>query len=693
MDTLDRDRERLKLLVCAFALVMVGLFAVFIFAVPVRTGTPQVFRLRYYALQDGLEGGPLSSSLGNFDWRKAFVWRASDTEYRQRQFTQFFEMLTPRLYAHLYYAFGPFMWLPLSLLCALAIGFLIALVVRQWTGSWLPGVVAGGFWLLTTEVLVGHHAPIRYAKDFATLQILGIISLLLAARSSGSRRRALCFSAAALVWWLGLFTDEYLPFLFPALAVAILTWPWLKPVRLRLLTVFFILLGAGFLLFWFVLPDLITPDFKEPLAGLVVRSFPDLSEKVVYNLKYLILNTQDVFSYTFGSPPPRHTAQIILASLSGVLLLTMIYIHRTWRGWWRMMLFWIITAVAAGGILLPEGIDILHQHTYYNRPLVVLLLVVVGLFTSNIFNRGRVRPALSWLGLLTVCGLLNYFTIIPSLRSTPDKGFLTVYGLEDILQLDARLKSGDLPVPVMLSYPQFRDVVDGVYHELEYLPWHTLDDGNPPWSLYRSIVPRLYIRHFEEGSLRADPRQFSAWRDTDEGIYRAEALCLYDMPAGTVWDLTGLRENILDPAAELKWRSGPGFIQRAVPRADLLGEAPVVILDKGKWRTSLEVPLSDSPLAAVIAVRHDGPAALKLRSGAISREIECDYGWSWRIFAIDLAADSSGMEAILETGGEAEVIGPVLVPAESVADLSAHRRANFSPAGIPLLRVRGHPRR
>ncbi len=689
MDNLDRNRERMKLQVCVFALVMLGLFAVFLFAVPVRTGTPQIFRLRYYALQEGLEGGPLSSSLADFDWRKAFVWRASDTEYRQRQFSQFFEVLTPRLYSHLYYWFGPFMWLPLSLLCVFLIGFMIALVVRQWTGDWLPGIVAGSFWLLTTEVLVGHHAPIRYAKDLATLQILGLISILLAMRGADRKRRSFCLIGAGLVWWLGLFTDEYIPFLFPALAVAFISWPWLKPVRLRLLTVFFILLGIGFLLFWFVLPDLITLDHKEPLAGMVARSFPALSEKVVHNLRYLILNTQDIFSYTFGCPPPRHTIQIILASLSGVLLLTMVYTNRAWRGWWRMILFWMITAVAVGGILLPEGIDILHQHTYYNRPLVALLLVVIGLFTSNIFNRGRIRPALAWLGLLAVCGLLNYFTIVPSLRSTPDKAYLTVYGLDDILQLDARLKSGDLPVPVMVSYPQFRDVTGGVYQELEYLPWHTLNDGSPPWSLYRSLVPRLYIRHFEEGTLRADPLQFSRWRDVDDRLYRAGAKSFYDMPGGTVWDLSAIREDIISPGVALEWRSDDGAALPAAVTSDLLGEAPFIRLDQGKWRTSLETPVAGERLAAVVAVRHDGAAGLRIISHGTSRDFESDYGWSWRLFAAGLEAGHSRIEIILGIDGQAEVIGPVIVPAGTVSEMPPHRRAHIPPAGVPLLRHRG----
>lgn len=690
----EMNRDRLKLRVWVFALVMLGVFAVFLAAVPVRTGTPQIFRLRYFALQEGLDGGPLSSSLADFDWRKAFVWRASDTEYRQRQFSQFFEVLTPRLYGHLYYWFGPFMWFPLSLVCVFAIGFLIALVVRQWTGDWLPGVVAGSFWFLTTEVLVGHHAPIRYAKDFATLQILGIVSLLLAMRGTGRGRRRMILAAIGVIWWLGLFTDEYIPFIFPALAAAVLTWPWLKPVRFRLLAILLLLLAAGFLLFWFVLPGLITSDQKEPLAKIAVGEMPSPVEKIDHNLRYLVLNTRDVLTYTFGWPPPHSPAQTFLASLAGIALVLVAIFHRAWRGWGRMIVFWLIALVAAGGVLLPEGNDILHQHTYYNRPLVALMLVVLGLFTANIFRRGSARAGSAWLVILAAVGILNTAVVARGVRNDPEEAYLTRYGLEEILQLHHRLESGELPAPVLLSYPQFRDVTNGSYRELEYLPAHTLGDGDPPWSLYRSLVPRLYIRHFEEGALRADPGQFVRWRGADEHRYRSEARSLYDMPTGTVWDLAAIRQAVIPPGAGLEWEADDGRTRIAAGTNDLLGEAPFARLDRGEWKVVIDSPAGgEGRLAALIAVRHDGPAGLRVVSGGTLMDSECDYGWSWRLFAAHLEAGSPGAEILLKTGGEAEVIGPVLVPEEIASAVPAHRRDRVPPAGIPPLRLRGRPPR
>ncbi len=674
--------------VCGFTLLMLGIFAVFLGGISVRTGTPQIFRLRYYALQDGLEGGALSSSLGNFDWRKAFVWRASDTEYRQRQFSQFFEVLTPRLYSHLYYWFGPFMWLPLSLVCVFLIGLMIALVVRQWCGDWLPGLVAGSFWLLTTEVLVGHHAPIRYAKDFAALQILGIISFLLAMRGAGRGRRRFCLLAACFIWWLGLFTDEYLIFAFPALAVAFLTWPWLKPVRFRLLSVFSLLLAAGMLLFWFVLPDLITPDRKDPLARMAVRAMPSLVDKAVHNFGYLILNTRDIFTYTFGWPPPHSPLQTVLASLAGIVLILLVFLNRAWKGWGRMLFFWLIAAAVVGGVLLPEGTDILHQHTYYNRPLVALLLVILGLFTASIFRHGKTWCAPAWLVLLTAAGILNFATNATAIRHDPEEAYLTRPGLENILQLHDRLNAGELLAPVFVSYPQFRDVTRGVYDELEFAATFTLESGFP-WSLYRSIMPRLYLRQFEEGELRADPRQFARWVSEDEHASRAAAESFYDMPAGTVWDLESIRKHELPGMPELEWRSDGRAPAPAEPRDDLLGKAPFARLGKGEWRTSLQLPSAGPRLAAIVAIRHDGPAGFRIEPSSCEQNTECDYGWSWRLFSVDLAPGADHVEVVVVAAGEVEAIGPVLVPVDAVAFIPVSCRERILPAGVPLLRLRG----
>ncbi len=683
--------DKLKIPVCIFTLVMIGMFVVFLFHVPVRTGTPQIFRLRYYACQNGNSGGPLSSSLSDFDWRKAFVWRASDTEYRQRQFSQFFEVFTPRIYAHLYYWFGPFMWLPLCLIMSCLIGLLIALLVRQWAGNWLPGFIAGSFWLMTSEVLIGHHAPVRYVKDLVTIEMLGILSILLAMR--GKNRFHLWFLGigVSVLWWLGLFTDEYALFILPAFVVAIISWPWLKRVRWPLLISFTVLTGLGFILFFFFLPAFISPDIKEPMAGMTIRAMPSLGTKLISNGRYLLLNTRDVFTYTFGWSLPHSLLQSILAIITGSLLVAIIIISRAWRGWGRMILFAVISLVTVGGILLPEGNDILHQVTYYNRLLVAFVIMILGLFTWSIFKTRRSWYSFVWLGTLTLIAVLNYYTAVSGIRYDPEEAYLTRYGVDNILQLHQRLRGGEFKIPVFVSYPRFQDVVNGVYDELEKLPWHTTDDGNPPWSLYRSIMPRLYLRHFEEGELRANPKQFACWTDADEHAYRAAANSFYDMPAGIVWDLTSIRSTAVVPDQELEWVGMGGEAIEARSVMDLLGLAPFARLGRGEW--SVRVPLSSGKKGSllVFALRHAAPTSFIAENAIAPGDEECHYLWSWQLFAVELKPGLSAAGLRVKTSGELEIIGPVIVPASALAPIPPTLRKNVPPAGIPLLDLRGKP--
>ncbi len=679
------EKSRLWILVIVFAMIMVGMFSVFLARVPVRTLTPQIARLRYYACQNGVTGGPLSSSLREFDWRKAFAWRASDTEYRQRQFSQFFEVLTPRLYAHLYYRFGPFMWLPLCLLSAFLIGWMIAFLVRQWCGDWGPGLVAGSFWLMTSEVLVGHHAPVRYAKDFATLEILGILSLLLALRKPGKARLWAAGSAITVFWWIGLFTDEYVLFTLPAFAVAVLSWPWLRRVRWPVLIVITALSATGIWLYLEILPTFITPDYRDPFVLIKLNDFPDFGTLLGRNLNYLLLNTWDNLTYTFGSPIPRNGLQIVLASIAGLAILASITAARAWKGWGRMILFWALAVVFAGGVLLPEGRDILHQHTYYNRPLIALFLVVLGLLTFRVFqSRLRFLPVL-WLAALVLCASLNYYTVATSVQDDPEEAYLTRYGLENILRLHSRLRSGELQGPVFLSYPRFRNVISGVYDELEPAPLYTSDNGFP-WSLYRALVPRLYLSHFETGEVRADPRQFARWAESEEHLYRAGVRFIYDMPAGVAWDLESIRRDRLLSSGPLEWKSEDGRSLPATLAADLLGETSFARLSRGEWCASLPVPVDGKDYELLFAVRHEGKAFFSVDN---SGETESTYRWAWRLFSVGLEPSAGTAKLCLKTDGEAEVIGPLVVPAVAVAPVPYSAREAILPAGVPLLDLRG----
>jgi len=496
---------------------------------------------------------------------------------------------------------------------------------------------------------------------------------------------------ACFIWWLGLFTDEYLIFVLPALLVAFLTWPWLRRVRWFLTAAYLLLLSVGVLVFILVLPNFITPDIREPMARMIVRSISSPGEVVLRNLKYLVLNTVDIFIYTFGWSTPHSLPQTILAAFSGLFLVLLTIFNRVWRGWGRMIIFWVIAVVSVGGILLPEGNDILHQVTYYNRPLVALMIVILGLFTWSIFKIGRRWISFSWLGILIVIAGLNYYTAATGVRNDPEEAYLTRYGVDEILQVHDRLRSGDLKAPVFIAYPRFRNVVNGVYDELEYLKWHTTDEGDPPWSLYRSIMPRLYLRHFEAGELRANPKQFARWVDVDEHIYRSAANHFYDMPAGIVWDLESIRSNIEVSGTEMEWIGMKGEVEKSRIAEDLLGAAPFSSLPEGTWSVSVPFSPEKKALSMVFAVRHSEPASFTVSGGVRTEEIECTYDWGWQLFAKELNPGLPSTNFQIRTEGEVEVIGPVLIPVAALAAIPPSLRKKVPPSGISLLDLRGMP--
>ena len=664
------EKEKLTIFVCVFVLVMISLLAFFIARYPVLSVTPEIARLRYYACQNGIGGGPLSSAIGEYDWRKAFAWRASDTEYRQRQFSQFFETLTPRLYAHLYHRFGPFMWLPFSLGCTLLIGLLIALQVRQWSGDWSAGAVAGSFWLITYEVLIGHHAPVRYAKDLVTLEIMGMVSLLLAFRNRGRPGRWFAAAFFILFWWLGMFTDEYMPFFLPAFALAFFTWPWLKRVRWPLLAAMIVLLALSTWLFLTVLPGLGISETKTAFAVMKTRSLPDFPDLVVRNLTYLAENTCDFLAYTFGLAPPRLSLQTILALAAIVVMVCLVLRYRAGKGSGRAGLFWLAGVVVIGGVLLPEGNGILHQETYYNRPLIALSMVLLGMFTASLFRSGGWRPGGIWLICLTVIASLNLFAGIWGPTQDPEAR-LTRQGIDTILRLHQRLRDRELKPPVFVSYPRFRDVVNGVYNELDFAPPYTMENGFP-WSLYRSIMPRLYLIHFEKGELRANPKQFARWENADEHRYRAAARTYYDMPAGVAWDLRDIWAAVV-AEKEITWSAKDGRIVLAGAAVDLLGPAPFTRLNGGDWQVSIPVPPAADRPCLVFAVRQDGATSFFVPEAARPGKRDCVYGWSWRLFSVELMPGAAAAELWIMTEGEAEVIGPVVVPAQVMEQASLAR--------------------
>jgi len=652
-------RERTLFSALLFALVCVAMFLAVVLLVPVRFRTPEPLRLRYCSLQAGVRYGPLSSSWGDYEWRKTFDWQAGDTEYRPRPVSQFFETLTPRIHVHLWHFFGPFLWYPLDLILTIAIGLFIALIVLTLTGSWGAGLVGGVFWLVTIEALVGFFFPVRPTKSLVTLEFLLGITALLRLRGHSPLSRpgwAATFGVAAL---LGLFTDEY-----GYLAVAVYLFflifsPSLRRSRLWLGGLSLLLLTAAVtvILYWLPLlgynrdlPPFAISKTRETVAGLVSR-----------NLDYGLKNSWHAIKCFSGWPGAFETwAKIALAaSLAG---LAWLFVRtRAWKGLLWPGLILLVLGLQASFVLLPAGTDILYQYTYYNRPLTALLCVLLGCATANVFESGRRRFSF-WLVLLLLPVLFaarySWFE-----ATGVEENDLGPYGVDKVLSLETKLRGGGLKAPVYLAYPRASEISRGAWDELRFRGWWTRGEA-PSWLLCRYLTPLLYLRRFEAGELLGDPREFKAWCSVPEEEYLDRASTYFDLLQDSSLDLAALRAAEPPPVA---WE---GPVAARTP--GFWGFPEKVVLAAGRHRAVVPAgPEAGGEATLIMVLRGHGRFRVLSGDKVVLPWSPLDYDNAFKLMQVPIAWPSPNREVILQTDspGNIEVLGPALM-----SDAAVRRR-------------------
>lgn len=670
-----------------FLLSAAALFACFLAAFPVRFRTPEPLRLEYDALQRGLRFGPLSSDWRDFEWRKVFDWKAGDTEYRPRPVAQLLEVLTPRLDVRLMRRFGPFLWLPSDLLLTLLIGFLIAALSRAWTGRWEGGWTAAGFWLITTEVMVGHHAPVRPTKSLVTAEILCGLWLLLSLRGLPLRRAWPRAAAFLMVFLAGLFTDEY-GALAAVLYVAFISGEKrLRPLRWPLLL---LLAAAGILaaaVYLKVLPGIASPEARGPFAAWktteLAREF--FSRNLIYGWRNSLHLLKCCLGWLGASGPG---GKAVLLGAGAVLAVSVLSV-RSWKGAGPPTALALLLVALAGVVLLPAGTDILYQYTYYNRPPVALLLAALGVWLTPLFASPRRLPARLALFCLLVFGLFNLRFSAWEVARNPENN-LTRLGVDGILELRARLVSGELEPPVYLAYPRLPDPSRSAWDELEFKS--DFDLGYLlPWPLHRYLLPILYLRFFEEGTLLGEPDEFKPWKGAPEAAYLGRARTYCDLVAGEARDLEPFSASVAASASGRSplWSESGGLAPSERP--GFWGFPALAALPPGSWRAeAVGASPARSGTVLAAALRCRGEARYRFSGAAGSEWRRWDYGWSWKIVLSDPGA--SLLE--IDGKGEAEVLGPVLVPAAAREEIPWISRPPppFPPSGVRPLRFLGPER-
>ena len=667
-----------------------ALFIGFAVLYPVRFCAPQPLRLRYYGLQTGIRYGPLSSSWADFEWRKTFDWRAGDTEYRNRQFAQFFETLMPRLYTHIWFHTGPFLWFPFDLLLTFLVGVLIVFLVREWGGGTSGGVVAAGFWLLAVEVLVEFGCPVRPTKSLLTVEILFCMWLLLRMRGRSFREAFLPALGFAPVYFFSLFTDEYAVIAGVLFLVMLFGMRDLRRVRYWLAGMILVLTLFSLLIFVYSLPTYVSREIKQPFFLLKIRELG--SEFPRRNLSYLLHNTIHLLKCVFGWLGAfSWLARTVLLFAYAISVFIFILV-KGWRGLMWPLGLAILFIVLAGAFLLPAGTDILYQYSYYNRPLIPLLMVVIGVVTIKVLAVSNRWLWILWLGCLLIIGTANARFSVREVRLNNQ----TLFGVDDILEVELRLRSKELKTPVYLAYPRPKEPAAMVLIELENPEWFTREES-PSWTLYRYLTPLLYLRKFEKGILLGNPREFKVWADSEESKYLDRANTYYDMIRGKVYRVDMVRRllNKISKDRSPDWldmqnkSKAPAHYSKG-----FWGFTGKALLPPGKWRAEPGREISSAREAVMVAaVRGPGDFGVRAIPPLNSPWHKCTYNWCYELVVFDLGPVHPETPVYMEVeapqGGE--VLGPVLLPAEVLAEdpLGGRSPYNYPLSGVRPLRIYG----
>jgi len=159
------------------------------------------------------------------------------------------------------------------------------------------------------------------------------------------------------------------------------------------------------------------------------------------------------------------------------------------------------------------------------------------------------------------------------------------------------------------------------------------------------------------------------------------------MPAGVAWNLRKIKAAALEPREALTWKAKDGREEESAAATDLLGSAPFSILKPGAWCARIDLPAARPVL--VFAVRCDKSAAFQVGNARLPEEKIIGYRWAWQLFLVSLRPESRSARLCLTTTGVAEVIGPLLLPADFLVPLPICARSHVLPLGVLPLDIRG----
>jgi len=661
-----------------FLLISFGLFGVFIIINPVDWQQPETLRLRYYHLQEGIRGGPLTSGFVRNDFLKPLSNKGWGGSYEARYFSYLIAQIRTRIYQKLFRIFGPFLEEPLNLLLILITAVFLILAVKEWFSSLPAALVSAGAWLLTSQVLLDARYPIRPNMVLATALSIYLFWELLRLRRL--QRGTAPIIRICIALFLACGSQEQALSLYPALGLLVL---WERKAFARHFRALIIGAGVTLLLyiayFWVITPLAMKYLInEEPLLFQLQDASPLLLLKpVVLFRRFFDLTIPGISQFAglnLGFSPMISVWKRLIGGAAAITLLAVLLP----RGRKAVILSLAVSGVFflfTSMVMFPFTPSCEEMPVYYYALAGALFIFPLGAMLSRL-NRRSVWFASC--GLILIIGILNMNIGGAIMDEMPGSfGFNdeTRGYVRDVLSLGKNISPAKVPGAVYLSYPGPRRFDISTRWDYMLRVWH----GEAP-RVFALLVPALYLHDYETGRFRGNPDEFSAVRASS--LDDREISGLADLPKRRWYDLRKIRSSLINPDSAPVWHSKEnGIVHGEMLASTMLGTAYRSRLPGGQYRVHIRFPDYSFPDPVMLfLIRSDLQAAgsddiyyrdqpepegecdLTIRTGEETGMIIHSYGWNYQIHLIPVKDKIKDISVEIRTDGETELIGPVLLP-------------------------------
>lgn len=631
-----------------------------------------------------LDSNRLTSAFNRQDLIKPLMWDKVDGSYRSRQLSYFFELISNKIQVYTRYYFGAtyndITIIFIIFLCALFIG----IIVYRYTNSIGSSAIAGSCFLASSQVMQDICFIFRNAKSLVTLfSLIGGYLLILACRKQRPFY-SIPFYAFLFIIFINLFIDEValltIPFYW---AIIFFSCGYRALLKIRL-WICFLAIGVLYLfLFAYLFPHLSSRITLAPTLASTTNALQWLIGSL-RSIGYYIRSINGAVFHTV-----HNLGNYTVCSLLWKILLIIFYIV--------LLLYFLLSArkrflllVAGfyGSYILAYYFIILQRHLvipefiyspfYYLFPSIPILYIFIGCLSYFSPFQKRASYSFIFIFIFLVISVSNLVHLdILRIPKIEEHGFKKqqINEAKKILYIDKIKRSLEANcLPIYIAYPQEK-VEDINWLEYQNRMW----SGSMPYSVYPAIIPIMYLRDFEVGSLVNQPEMYERLKNYNPDVFLTSAKVYWDVPHNSMIDLEKFRfiipqEDYIQRNFEyitFKQR-GEGIVKSFFSNT-LFGKTHRSRFSIGSWKTRFYLGrrcIDSSELRLFFFLRSRRAChirfLIKQNKDVLVNKATSSYLWSYEIcsFPMQLGDRITDTFIGLSISGDSEfeIIGPFLIP-------------------------------